>query len=240
MQRYFVTINDGFASFSKEDSHHFLNVMRGKKGDIIEVINEGKIYRAVIECVDPLRAKIASEIEEERENPFKLILAFSLLKKGNDELVMQKCTELGAYSFIPFVSSRTIIRVDESDKKKKNERFSKIIKEAAMQSKRATIPAISSILSFGELLNVEADIKLIAYEDEALNGKHLSEHIKNMDESKTCLVIVGPEGGFSKEEVDKAIACGFKPISLGKRILRAETASIYVSTLFSMKECGVI
>jgi 16S rRNA (uracil1498-N3)-methyltransferase len=234
MQRYFGRVGNGEAFLSEGDVHHLLDVMRSKVGEAIEIVDEGELYDAVVSSTNPLKITIKGLKKRETELQAKLLLSFSLLKHGNDDLVFEKGTELGVSDFYPFISSRTIIRVDsEEDKAKKLLREEKIVKGAAEQSKRERVPSVHPLLDYSALLDVSADLKLFAYENESDDVASLPEAFKALPEKGSCLIVIGPEGGFSPEEAQEAKAKGFRFVSLGKRILRAETAALYAASVFS-------
>lgn len=125
------------------------------------------------------------------------------------------------------------MRVDEQeDQDKKRERYLKIVKGAAEQSKRSLIPEVQPIRSFEELLKTPADVRLLAYENFSDEVETLPEALKGVKPHQTCLVLIGPEGGFSPAEAEEAKGKGFTFVSLGRRILRAETAAIYAASVF--------
>ena len=233
MNRFFGKVKGNEISLSKEDEHHLFKVLRAKEGEEIELVSEGNLFIAEIRSISPLKIVLKKKIESNTELPCPLYLGFSLLKGGHDELVLQKGTELGVAGFYPFLSSRTIISLDEKDKKKKLERYQKIVWGAAMQSKRLTIPFIHPILSFKELLKEEANHRFIPYEELSKGEFSLLGELGALKPKETTLCLVGPEGGFNKEEIDLAKEKGFLPVSLGKRILRAETASLYFASVFA-------
>lgn len=234
MQRYFASIHGEEASLSPSDEHHLLDVMRTRVGEKLEIVDEGVVYSACVESLSPLRIKLDHEVRQEHELKSHLLLAFALLKGGHDELVLQKGTELGVAAFYPFVSKRTIIEMhSEADRAKRLERYSKIVKGAAEQSKRTLVPEVKPILSFDEILKVSADQRLLAYENVSEDGKPFGEAVSALKAGQSCLLLVGPEGGFEPSEAERASAAGFAMVGLGKRILRAETASIYAASVFS-------
>jgi RNA methyltransferase, RsmE family len=238
MQRFFAKIVGEGALFSSTEEHHLLNVMRAQEGELFEVADEGVVYLARLVSRNPLRVHLQSRLPENNELPSNLFLGFSLLKGGHDELVLLKGTELGVKGFFPFVSERTIIRLDEKEKAKRLERFVKIVEEGAKQSKRTSVPTVFPIVSFPKLLQEPADVKVIAYENEKEKIGSLDEAFFALPRGGKLLALVGPEGGFSQAEVESAHASGFRSVGLGKRILRAETASLYLASAFSYAKEG--
>lgn len=236
MDRFFGKVSNGHAFLSEEDTHHLLDVLRYKEGETFEVVSDGHLFDAKLVSRNPLVIDATPSSKPSSELKSHLILAFSLLKGGHDELVIQKGTELGVYAYMPFISDRCIIKLDEKEKKKRLERFKKIAYGAACQSKRMIIPEVLGIFSFKDIMNMEADKRLFAYEDVAYEGESLANSLKDLKEEGSALLVVGPEGGFSTQEAKLAAEKGFEFVSLGKRILRAETASIFGASVFASLE----
>lgn len=236
MERFFAKIQNDMAFLSKEDEHHLLNVMRAKVGEKIEIVDNGALSLAEIEKINPLEIKIIETIDRNTELGVKLVLGFSLLKGGHDELVLMKGTELGVSAFLPFISERTIIRLDEKERKKRLERFQKIVNGASSQSKRLVVPTVLPIMNYKEALEYNANKRFIAYENLSDGSFNLPKEFEKLKHGDEVLTLVGPEGGFSSKEVDNAVNKGFVTLSLGRRILRAETASIYLASVFSLLE----
>ncbi len=236
MERFFAKVVGSNIVLSKDDVHHLLNVMRAKKGDKIEIVDNNELYLAEIENISPLELKTIKKISRETELSSNLILAFSLLKGGHDELVLMKGTELGVTTFLPFISERTIIRLDQKEREKRLERFKKIVLGAASQSKRLVVPEVLPICDYKNVLIYNADKRYLAYENVSDGSFNLPKEFSSLNKGETALCVVGPEGGFSPSEAENALKAGFIYLSLGRRILRAETASIYLASVFSMLE----
>lgn len=236
MNRFFASRVGDEVILSPDSIHHLVNVLRKKEGDHFEIVIEGEVYDAELVSLNPFRLKLGEEKEENRETGISIKLAFALLKGGHDDLLIQKGTEMGAKEFLPFVNERTIIQLkNEKEKEKRRERFQKIASFACEQCKRSFVPVVSPITSFDVLLKVVAKHKFIAYEGEAGKSNSLFSSLNEIQKGDDVLIAIGPEGGFSENEVKKAIDSGFKLISLGRRILRAETAAMYASALLSAK-----
>lgn len=236
MERFFAQVKDGRVFLSKEDTHHLLNVMRAKVGQNIEIVDEGELYLAKISQINPFEINIIDKINRPTELNSNLILAFALLKGGHDELVLMKGTELGVSKFLPFISERTIIRLDKKEREKRLERFNKIVSGAASQSKRLITPEVLPISDYKDVLSFSADKKYLAYENVSDGSFNLPNEFSSIEKGMNVLCLVGPEGGFSPKEAQEASEKGFTYLSLGRRILRAETASIYLASVFSMLE----
>ena len=226
MQRYFANIDQNYnVCFSKEDEHHILHVMRMKIADEIEVVNNSKVYLCRIDQINPLKVSIIHEISNDVEIKEDITLLFALTKGDKTDLVLQKATELGVKKVALITSERTVVSYDNKDVEKKLARFSKIMKEASEQSHRVIVPELLGIFNL-KILPKEAfsDINYVAYEKDA---SKTNEMFEGLTKGKSVSILVGPEGGFSEQEINNLTKQGFIRTSLGTRILRAETAAIY-------------
>ena len=226
MQRYFSNIdNNFFVHFTSNDEHHILHVMRMKKGDEIEVVSNGKVFLCRIDSTNPLQASVIHEIENDVELKEDVTLLFALTKGDKIDLVLQKATELGVKKVALIESERTVVNYEGKDVDKKLARFSKIMKEASEQSHRIIVPELLGIYNLKNLpKEVFSDINYVAYEKDA---NDISGAFQGLEKGKSISVLIGPEGGFSEQEINRLTEEGFIRTSLGKRILRAETAAIY-------------
>lgn len=243
MQRYFVhqnQIEGSRITLSGEDARHISRVMRMEPGaEILCCDEQGRT--ALCRITEITNEAVASDIiqwtEESAELPVKVAIASGLPKGDKLELVIQKGTELGARRFIPFIAGRSIVKWDGKKGSKKVERWQKIAKEAAEQSHRSFIPEIDSPLSFKELEKASEafDYKIIAYEEEAKRGEKSAVHdvLSQLQPGQSLLAVFGPEGGLSEKEVAALQEIGFRPCSLGPRILRTETAPLYLLSAVS-------
>lgn len=230
MQRYFVKEknNDSFI-LSNSDIHHIKKVMRCNNNDKIEIVFDKRVYVCNIDEIETLTLSIIDSYEEDRDSNIDLTIAVSLVQEQKFDLILQKLTELGVNSIIPVKTERSIVKIDNAKEQKKIARWETICKEASEQSHRVTIPKIHNIVTLKELLNQKKELNLICSLNE--NTKPLEEYLNN--ELKNILFIIGPEGGFSKKEEDFLIENGFKTTTLGKRVLRVETAAIYVASIIN-------
>ncbi len=226
MQRYFAHINKDFSvCFFKEDEHHILHVMRMKNNDEIEVVDNEKVYLCRIDKTNPLVVSVIHEISNDVEIKEDITLLFALTKGDKTDLVLQKATELGVKKVALITSERTVVSYDNKDIDKKIARFSKIMKEASEQSHRVVVPELLGIFNLKNLpKEVFSDINYVAYEKDA---SKTNEMFEGLTKGKSISILVGPEGGFSEQEINNLTNQGFIRTSLGKRILRAETAAIY-------------
>ena len=233
MHRFFVPaeqIKDKEIIITGSDINHIKNVLRLKVSDTIEVFDgRSKIYEAKIETEtkDRILCRIIKEKTEATEPRVVVTLAQSLPKGKKLELIIQKATELGASPIIPFVSERSVPKIEglpSQRQENKLERWRKIAKEASQQSGRSKICEISPILRFKEVLGLkkEHDLALMPWEGE----KDQTLRSALTARPKKVLVAIGPEGGFSKAEVQTAKKAGFIPVKISDRILRTETAAI--------------
>ena len=211
------------------DHNHIKNVLRMKVGDTILISANGKSDLCEIEIIDndEIVAPIIEEDYQNTELPLQIHLFQGLPKSDKMELIVQKAVELGVYSITPIEMKRCIVKLDDKKKKSKQTRWQAISESAAKQSKRNTIPEINEIISYKAALNAakELDLLLVPYENEdgILSTK---EALAELKEAKSVGIIIGPEGGFDDAEIEAAKDAGGRIISLGKRILRTETAAI--------------
>ena len=211
------------------DHNHIKNVLRMKVGDTILISVNGKSDLCQIETIDndQITTPIIEEDYQNTELPLQIHLFQGLPKSDKMELIIQKAVELGVYSITPIEMKRCIVKLDDKKKKSKQMRWQAISESAAKQSKRNTIPEINEIVSYKAALAVakELDLLLVPYENEdgILSTK---EALTALKDAKSVGIIIGPEGGFDDAEIEQAKDAGGKTISLGKRILRTETAAI--------------
>ncbi|KYO65162.1 Ribosomal RNA small subunit methyltransferase E [Thermovenabulum gondwanense] len=220
-----------------EDAHHISKVLRYKKGDIIEVSN-GISYsgEGIIEEIDNKNNIIKVKIikEEKDESGFTEITLFQAIPKGQKfDLIVQKNVEIGVKRIVPVFTKRIIPRYEEVKISDKIERWNKIAMEAAKQCKRKDIPLVEKPLNFQQLQEKikNFDFFLVPWENEkSLTLKQVMNNIKK-GEAQKIAIFIGPEGGFDEEEIKNCVEKGAIPLTLGKRILRTETAGFVVSTI---------
>ena len=228
-----ININDKSVIIVGDDVNHIKNVLRMKIGEEIAISNgqDGKEYRCGIASFeeDCIRLKLHFIKEDGVELPARVYLFQGLPKADKMELIIQKAVELGVYQVIPVAAKRCVVKLDDKKAKSKIARWQEIAKAAAKQSKRGIIPEISNVLSFKEAVSkAEAmDVKLIPYE--LAEGMEKTKAIlQAMKPGQDVAIFIGPEGGFEEAEVELALEHGIEPITLGKRILRTETAGFTV------------
>ena len=233
MQRYFGHIVGRQVVLKDDDVFHLTRVMRAKVGEQIEVVEDGVVYLCQISRFKPLTIDVMRRLRENNELPNRIILLACLLKGEKMDLVLQKATELGVDEVVLLETSRTIMKFKKDDREVKLDRFNKILKEAAEQSKRNRIPHLYRVTNLSGLNDIEADIKIIAYEEEAGPTNSFNKIVESIKPEQTVAVLIGPEGGFNESEVALAVKQGYKKVSLGKRILRAETAAFYALSVIA-------
>ncbi len=209
----------------EEQSRHIAKSLRMKKGDMVTVCDgAGTDYGCIIDEItkDSVTLSVCYKQASSSEPSIKVSLYQGVPKGDKMEDIIQKCVELGIYEITPVLTKRSISRPDEKQAKKKQIRYSKIALEAAQQSGRGIVPEIKEMTSFKNAVeSCEADLIILFYEG---GGKALKSLIN--DDIKTVAVFIGPEGGFEKEEVDAVTRKGGINATLGKRILRTQTAPV--------------
>lgn len=231
MQQYFI---DGIVQvmdcvcLNEEQAHHIGNVMRMKKGDLIRIVDgKQQLFLAHVEFKNrSVYACIDEQLEDITKSDIEIVLAQGLLKKEKWDFLLQKTAELGVSEIIPFVSSRSVVKHKEEREDKKYVRWNKILMEACEQSKRTSLVTLKKACHLKQLQEVEADVKLVAYEDADIVSHRLIDVLQSHKDAKRIVVAIGCEGGFSLEEVELLEQYGFIRVSLGSRILRAETAAM--------------
>lgn len=215
------------------DVNHIKNVLRLKPGEEIAVKNgvDGREYRCGIEefTQDSVICGLRFIKEEGVELPSKIYLFQGLPKADKMELIIQKSVELGVFEVIPLAVKRCVVKLDEKKAAVKVNRWQGIAEAAAKQSKRGVIPSVKAPMTMKEAAAYarDMDTKLIPYEL-AEDMAHTKRVIEAIRPGESVAVFIGPEGGFEESEVSEAIAAGIVPITLGKRILRTETAGLAV------------
>lgn len=236
MYQFFVEpsqIQDKKVIITGSDVNHIKNVLRLKTGEEIAVRNgvDGKEYRCGIEefAQDQVICSLRFVKEEGVELPSKIYLFQGIPKADKMELIVQKAVELGVYEVIPVAAKRCVVKLDEKKARAKVNRWQGIAEAAAKQSKRGVIPVVQEPMTMKEAAAYarEMDVKLIPYEL-AEDMAHTKKIVESISPGESVAVFIGPEGGFEESEVAEAVAAGIVPVTLGKRILRTETAGLTV------------
>lgn len=227
MQQYFSTLDfkeNDIVPLDKDSLYHLKKVLRKDSSYTFRLVNAShEIYTGHLIENDFFYAE--KNTNENNELDIDITCVLALIKSDKFELCIQKLVELGVKRIVPYNATRSVVKIKKDSKM---DRFKKIILEACEQSHRNIIPEIVEPCSTKELNKYLSDVNYICYEDEnCLNS--------NINTSKSITYIVGPEGGFDDNEYKEILKAGYKPISLGKRILRAETAAIYATSVIVSK-----
>lgn len=223
-----IELENDLVTVKGEEVHH-INVLRYKIGDHI-YINGYKLQ--IIELLkNSLKGKIVGSLPQKGIPKVNITLFQSYLKSDKMDYVVQKAVELGVKNIVPVISKNTVVKMEEKDKQKKVERLSKIAKEAVEQCGRADTVQVAKVEDIRKIDLSVYDIVLVCHE---LSNNSLRETLTNNKDIKTVAVIIGPEGGLDNNEVETMLQLeNVKPVSLGERILRAETASLAVLSILN-------
>jgi 16S rRNA (uracil1498-N3)-methyltransferase len=231
MPRFYVPnprIEQELLKVEGSEVRHIRRVLRLKVGDrLVFFDGSAKEYEGIIveESPSSVVMKVANISSPAKESPLEITLAQSLLKGEKMEYLIQKATELGIKKIIPFFSSRSVPLLDKSKKLRRYHRWEKIAIEACKQCGRVAVPKVEPLQNYSDMLRMASSeaLRLILWEKE---GRGLKEVLQGSKGMTKIFFMVGPEGGMSDAEVGEAEKAGFIPITLGKRILRSETAGL--------------
>jgi 16S rRNA (uracil1498-N3)-methyltransferase len=246
MYRFYVensAIEEEEIHISGGDVNHIKNVLRMKLGEKLIICNgQGIDYYCIIAkvCDSEITVKILEKKEADTELKAKIYLFQGLPKKDKMELIVQKAVELGAYSIIPVMMKRTIVKIEDKKKElKKLERWQSIAEGAAKQSMRGRIPTVCEVMTYQQATAMAKDLEIALLPYECATGiSRTKELLEVCKDKKSIGILIGPEGGFEPEEVEMAKAAGIEPITLGKRILRTETAGLTIlsNLMFALED----
>ena len=234
MHRFFVeepAMGENSITITGGDVNHIKNVLRMSVGDKICVINgqNNKEYYCEITAVgnDAVDTRICEIRESDQELGNEVVLFQGLPKSDKMELIIQKAVELGVHTIVPVSTDRTVVKLDAKKEANKRKRWMSISESAAKQSGRLRIPEVTPVVSYREALEMakKMDVRLIPYEL-AEGMEKTRELMSSIQPGQSVAVFIGPEGGFESSESEKAMEIGAWPITLGKRILRTETAGL--------------
>ncbi len=217
------------------DVNHIKNVLRMKIGEQVQISDQsGKNYLCELEAFESekVQFRILEERESENELTSRLYLFQGLPKSDKMEWIVQKAVELGVYEVIPVVTRRAVVKLDEKKAAKKTARWNAIAEGAAKQSGRDVIPCVKDVMSMENALSYAADLDLILMPYEDAEGMEKTRRvIGGIKPGQSVGIFIGPEGGFEEAEVQKAREAGAVVLTLGKRILRTETAGLTVLSI---------
>lgn len=223
------------------DVNHMKNVLRMKPGEALLVSDgTGNDYQCEIERLEADRAvvRICQAFCSQMELPSRIWLFQGLPKADKLEFIIQKAVELGAEAVVPVATKNAVVRLDEKKAQSKRKRWQSIAESAAKQSKRSRIPSVETVMSlkeaFGFIKEQGFDLCLIPYE-QAQGMETMKEALAQVSSGQSIAVFIGPEGGFDESEIKLALEHGVRPVSLGKRILRTETAGLVILSALMMK-----
>lgn len=239
MNRFFVDMDGREAGTSITitggDVNHIRNVLRLKIGEQILISDgRGRDYYCRISDIDS--EQVVADIEDVCDNfaelPVEVTLFQGYPKSDKMDLIVQKMVELGVHRIVPVFTARTVVKLDAKKAAKKTERYNLIAEAAAKQSGRGLVPEVLSPVTFAQAIKMasELDMNIIPYE-EAEGLEYSRRVISDIQGKKSLGIFIGPEGGFSIDEVEQAMAAGAKSITLGHRILRTETAGLAVMAI---------
>lgn len=222
-----------------EDAFHITRSLRMRPGEKLTLCDDTGIEYTTeiydIPDAENVVVRVLSLAKSCNEPPYRCTVYQALVKGDRFDIVLQKSTELGAAVIVPVITSRCMVKIDSGDVKRKTERWQKIAAEAAKQCGRAVIPTVCEPMMF-KAAAAEAsktDLPLFCYEGEGTSP--ISKYLDNTLKPETAAIMIGPEGGYAPEEADLAAKNGMLMTGLGKRILRTETASLYVLSCLSLK-----
>ena len=233
MQHFFVDasqVSEETIRIEGTDVNHMKNVLRMRIGEEVTVSDgQGKEYLCQVRDFEEeqVQLKIVETKASDAELPSKIYLFQGLPKQEKMELIVQKCVELGIYAVVPVSMKRCVVKLDAKKGAKKVERWNTIAASAAKQSGRGIVPEVMSVKTYKEALEMAKDLDVVLVPYECAEGMdHTKELIQSIKPGQSVGMFIGPEGGFEETEVEEARAAGFYPVSLGKRILRTETAGL--------------
>lgn len=227
-------VQDELLTITGPEVNHIRNVMRLKPGEEISVSigGDGKEYRYGIESYteDSVLCRLRFVKDKEVELPVKVLLFQGLPKADKMDLIVQKAVELGAAEIIPVSMERCVVKLDAGKAAKKTARWQTIAESAASQSRRSIIPRVLAPMSMREAVEyakAQTEVRVIPYELQEDDGS-VKQYLESLKKGQSVSIFIGPEGGFTPTEVELAKEAGIRPISLGRRILRTETAGLAI------------
>lgn len=211
------------------DVNHMKNVLRMRIGEQVQISDETKTYLCEIQSIETeqILLKILEKQSVNTELPSRIYLFQGLPKSDKMEWIIQKAVELGVHEIIPVVTKRAVVKLDEKKATKKVERWNAIAEGGAKQSGRIRVPQVKAVMSYREALEYAASLDVVLVPYELAEGMNATRKvISDIQPGQSVGIFIGPEGGFEEGEIDQAMEQGAKIITLGKRILRTETAGM--------------
>ncbi|MGD9159108.1 MAG: 16S rRNA (uracil(1498)-N(3))-methyltransferase [Desulfobacteraceae bacterium] len=238
MRRFFIEEidqKDGLCVIPEKEAKHMIKVLRMKQGDSFILMDEkGNHFESVIEDISryEVSARIVKALPKPSISPVTINICQAVLKPRMMDYMVEKTSELGVSSIMPFYSERTVIKLDDSKAVNKTRHWKEIARSASKQSGRIAPAEISGPVQFNDLIKSASKtegLKVVLWEGEDIT--YLKKLIRSENPSSNFTGIIGPEGGFAKKEIEQLKDAGIVPVSLGSRILRAETAAIALTTI---------
>ena len=228
-------VREGSVYLDGDEARHIYKVMRVRPDDEVVVFDGIKEYEGVITSAAPksVVVRITKAGRMRPESELNVSIAIGLPKGKKMDLIVQKCTELGVKEIIPMKTERSVVLPDNKDEGKKIKRWLEIARGASKQSGRINIPAISGITAFKEVIKMSESFSTAFIGCVSETGYAFKKALKDKkpDRKNKMLFLVGPEGGFSKDEIELAKKSKTSPVYLGERVLRTETAAIYIMSV---------
>lgn len=231
MQQYFYSkraqIND-YIVLNDEQAHHVSHVLRMRENDVVRIVDKENtmFFAHLLFEGKKVIAHLDQKIEDHTRNAVRITLLQGMIKKEKWDYVLQKSAELGVDCIVPFTSSRTVVKAKEERMDKKLLRWNKILLEACEQCKRSTLVDLKEPCLLKDAARYKSELNIIAYEDAGATSEKLHRLLAKYPKISSVTIAIGSEGGFSKEEVSMLMEMGYHRVSLGARILRAETAAL--------------
>lgn len=244
MHHFFVRpsqVEGSLVQITGPDVNHMKHVLRMKPGEQVLISDgEGHDYTCLVKSLenDLVEAEITAVNEEGRELSSRIWLFQGLPKSDKMEFIIQKAVELGAAAVVPVATKNAVVKLDKKKEEAKRRRWQAIAESAAKQSKRSRMPEVMELMSlteaFAYIKERDFEVRLIPYENaEGMEGA--GRALERIGPGQDIAVFIGPEGGFDEKEIETALEYGVSPISLGKRILRTETAGLALLSVIMMK-----
>ena len=227
MQQYFIKNIDGKFVLNDKDFYHITTVLRYKNKKIICIDDSGTYLCMFNYDGDTYNIEILEKLERNTELGVEIVLYQALIRNENFDLVLQKATELGVSTIVPTIFNRNVVKIVEDKESKKIERFRLIVKNASEQSHREIVPDVLNQTRIKDISLNDGEIGLVCYEKDE-NTKSLPNLKGELLKAETIKIVIGPEGGIEEDEYKMLLDKGFYSISLGKRILRSETAAFNI------------
>lgn len=239
MNRFFcsseVISKDKIIIHDKGQIHHARNVLRLKTNDRLAVFDEkGNEYITEIEeiSVKNMTLKIREKHQSGSKDEFSITIGCAIPKKSKMDDIIDKLTQLGVDKIIPLITERVIVKLDKDKKSQRQKRWQKIALSASKQSQRNTIPLVEAVVDFQEIIRSAQDFDLKLIPNLTGERRTLKEALAGK-KPKSALVLIGPEGDFSPEEISMAMKAGFIPVTFGDFVFRVETACLYIASVLN-------